>query len=169
MKVDFKRDARDERLYLLELNPRFNLWHHPGAVAGVDLPALVYQDCLQPGSARSAARVRPGVRWLRPREDWKAAAPVMSPLRWLGEIATVEVNEGLCLRDPWPGLVDLAGTAGRKLARLPCSSATACPPRCTWRPATYRAGSASSSTSVRHARPPDAQRAAPSRARRPPR
>ncbi len=37
-KADFKRDGRG-RLHLLEINPRFNLWHYPGAVAGVNLPA----------------------------------------------------------------------------------------------------------------------------------
>ena len=42
-KFDFKR-APDGRLYLLEVNPRFNLWHFPGALAGVSLPALVYAD-----------------------------------------------------------------------------------------------------------------------------
>src|SRR5215470_19812901 len=35
-KPDFKR-APDGRLLLLEINPRFNLWHHLGAVAGVNL------------------------------------------------------------------------------------------------------------------------------------
>ena len=41
-KFDFKR-AADGRLFLLEVNPRFNLWHHPGALAGVNLPALVFR------------------------------------------------------------------------------------------------------------------------------
>jgi D-aspartate ligase len=39
-KLDFKRDDHG-RLHLLEINPRFNLWHHPDAVAGVNLPAMV--------------------------------------------------------------------------------------------------------------------------------
>ena len=42
-KLDFKRAPSGE-LFLLEINARFNLWHHPGAVAGVNLPALVYGD-----------------------------------------------------------------------------------------------------------------------------
>src|SRR6266498_4021241 len=42
-KLDFKR-APDGTLHLLEVNPRFNLWHHPGARAGVNLPALVFAD-----------------------------------------------------------------------------------------------------------------------------
>src|SRR5262249_9604133 len=51
VKMDFKLDGAG-RLWLLEINPRFNLWHHPGAVAGVCLPELVYRDCVEPGSAR---------------------------------------------------------------------------------------------------------------------
>ena len=54
IKLDFKEDERDGCLYLLEANPRFNLWHHPGAIAGVNLPALVYSDLVSPGSARPA-------------------------------------------------------------------------------------------------------------------
>ena len=42
-KLDFKRDPRGD-LRLLEINPRFNLWHHAGALAGVNIPALVYAD-----------------------------------------------------------------------------------------------------------------------------
>lgn len=41
-KMDFKRDARDGNLYLLEINARFNLWHHLGAANGVNMPAAVY-------------------------------------------------------------------------------------------------------------------------------
>jgi predicted ATP-grasp superfamily ATP-dependent carboligase len=44
-KLDFKR-APGGKPYLLETNPRFNLWHHLGAVAGVNIPALVYSDVL---------------------------------------------------------------------------------------------------------------------------
>ena len=49
-----------------EVNPRFSLWHHPAAVAGVNLPAAVYRY-LTSGSFFSASagqgrgRVGPGV------------------------------------------------------------------------------------------------------------
>ena len=123
VKLDFKRDSRDDRLYLLEINPRFNLWHHPGAVAGVSIPALVYRDCVEPGTAQPAGAVRPGVRWVSLREDAYAsreyrAAGELSFARWLLEMATADVNEGFLLRDPLPGLADVAGIFRRKLARL---------------------------------------------------
>jgi len=83
-KVDFKRGP-DGKLHLLEVNPRFNLWHHLGAVAGVNLPALVYADLVgqpRPGAARTQA----GVCWCQPRRDWRAAKHsgenLLTWLRW---------------------------------------------------------------------------------------
>jgi D-aspartate ligase len=115
-KIDFKRDPCTSRLYLLEINPRFNLWHHAGAAAGVSIPALVYRDCLEPGSARPAGRARAGVRWVNARDDWRAYEG--STARWLAEILTAQVNESFMLRDPLPGLDDVFGILHRKLATL---------------------------------------------------
>jgi predicted ATP-grasp superfamily ATP-dependent carboligase/thioesterase domain-containing protein len=115
-KVDFKRDVRTQRLYVLEINPRFNLWHHAGAAAGVSIPALVYRDCLEPGSARPAGPARAGVRWANARDDWRAYEG--SLLRWLAEMLTVQVNESFMLRDPLPGLDDLPGILHRRLIKL---------------------------------------------------
>jgi predicted ATP-grasp superfamily ATP-dependent carboligase/thioesterase domain-containing protein len=116
VKVDFKRDPRTKRLYLLELNPRFNLWHHAGAAAGVSIPALVYRDCIEPGSARPAGRARAGVRWVNARDDWRAYEG--SSARWLAEVLTAEVNESFLLRDPLPALDDVLGILHRKLLTL---------------------------------------------------
>jgi D-aspartate ligase len=122
-KIDFKRSADDDRLYLLEINPRFNLWHHPATLAGVCLPELVYRDCLEPGSARANGPARHGVRWIAPREDLRAfreyrAAGEVSRIGWLRDVLAADVNEDLCLRDPMPGLFELAGIAQRRLARV---------------------------------------------------
>ncbi len=82
-KFDFKRGP-EGRLYLLEVNPRFNLWHHLGAVAGVNLPALVYRDLLGLPRAATPARARAGVQWCRLSDDWRAAKESGIPLRaWL--------------------------------------------------------------------------------------
>ena len=70
-KFDFKR-APDGRLHLLEVNPRYNLWHYVGAVAGVNLPALVYGDLL--GLPRPAPkRARAGASWCNITRDRLAA------------------------------------------------------------------------------------------------
>lgn len=115
-KVDFKRDPRTKRLYLLEINPRFNLWHHAGVAAGVSIPALVYRDCIEPRSARPAGRARAGVRWVNAHEDWRAFEG--SAVCWLAEMLTADVNESFMLHDPLPGLHHLLGILHRRLIKL---------------------------------------------------
>jgi predicted ATP-grasp superfamily ATP-dependent carboligase len=100
-KLDFKRDE-EGRLSLLEVNPRFNLWHHPGAIAGVNLPALVYHD-LAGFSRPPAVQTRAGVRWCSLAHDLQAArADGMTTLQWLRWAATCEAKSGFALRDPLP-------------------------------------------------------------------
>ena len=120
-KLDFKRDPAGE-LRLLEVNPRFNLWHHPGARAGVNLPALVYRDLM--GLPRGPLRrARAGVRWVYHRDDARAARQAGIPLRrWLPWALSAEAKSGVTLDDPMPParwlLSRLAGRlrAGRRLA-----------------------------------------------------
>jgi D-aspartate ligase len=121
VKLDFKRDARDGRLWLLEINPRFTLWNHPGARAGVDLPGLVYDD-LTGGPLRTAGPARVGVRWMLVRADLRAALEARaagegSLWRWGWELATSSVREDLMLTDPMPAITDLADVVARRLRR----------------------------------------------------
>jgi transcriptional regulator with XRE-family HTH domain len=116
VKMDFKRDARTERLYLLEINPRFNLWHHLGAVAGVNLPALVHADLT--GTRRPAGRhATRRVTWCTPLTDLRAAhADGMSPLRWVRWARHCDVLSSLSRDDPLPFVRGtLASAAGRRL------------------------------------------------------
>jgi D-aspartate ligase len=103
LKADFKRTARGE-LRLLEVNPRFSLWHHVGAVAGVNLPALVYADLT--GTPRpGAATARPGVTWISPWQDFQASrAAGVSPVRWLTWLARCPARSILAWDDPMPFL-----------------------------------------------------------------
>ena len=100
-KLDFKRVAVGT-LHLLEINPRFTLWVHPGAVAGVNLPALVYADLT--GSPRPAAGpARPGVRWFALRRDATAAHRAGVPMaRWAVWALGSETNSGFAWSDPAP-------------------------------------------------------------------
>lgn len=99
-KFDFKRSP-DDRLHLLEVNPRFNLWHHLGAIAGVNLPAQVYADMT--GSPRpSPTPLHTGVRWCRFSEDWHAAkASGVSLGTWLPWALSCEASS-LVWDDPMP-------------------------------------------------------------------
>ncbi len=113
-KFDFKRDP-DGRLHLLEVNPRFTLWHHLGAIAGVNLPALVYADMT--GSPRpTATHLRTGVRWCRFSEDWHAAKQSgVSLSTWLPWALGCEANS-LAWDDPMPFAHTLWRTASDRLA-----------------------------------------------------
>ena len=125
-KLDFKRGP-DGRLHLLEINPRFNLWHHLGAAAGVNLPALVHADLT--GRPRpSLARPRVGAAWCRPLEDWRAArASGMPALSWARWMLRCDANASFHPRDPMPCLQGellnrvrrLAGAAVRRAGLAP--------------------------------------------------
>lgn len=106
-KLDLKRDA-EGRLHLLEVNPRFSLWHHPGAIAGVNIPAIVHADLM--GLPRPPARTaRAGVRWCSPGNDLRAARREgWSVPRWFGWVARCEARSGFAWDDPAPLLRGLA-------------------------------------------------------------
>ena len=83
-KLDFKRDMQGN-LRLLEINPRFTLWHHPGALAGVNIPALVYADltgiaAAGAGAPESRLALVPPVEGFSRRPRSRRAAPRMGAL-----------------------------------------------------------------------------------------
>ena len=119
-KLDFKRSP-EGTLYLLEVNPRFSLWHHPGAEAGVNLPALVYDDMVA-RTRRSTGPAEPGVRWCRLLSDVKAArGEGISFVRWLPWALTCDARATLAWDDPLPFLRGVlwarAAAALRRLRR----------------------------------------------------
>lgn len=114
-KLDFKRGPEGE-LFLLEINARFNLWHHPGALAGVNLPALVYRDLVGLDRPPSAGW-RAGVRWCSPFHDLQAArAEGIPALRWLAWTARCEAKSGFAWNDPLPLPRAAASRVRRRLA-----------------------------------------------------
>jgi D-aspartate ligase len=102
-KLDFKRGP-DGRLHLLEVNPRFTLWTLVGALAGVNLPAIVHADLT--GRPRpTAGPARAGVRWIWPRADAAAArAEGISFPAWLAWATRAEAKGLFALSDPGPYL-----------------------------------------------------------------
>ncbi|MDQ3681127.1 MAG: ATP-grasp domain-containing protein [Actinomycetota bacterium] len=117
-KLDFKRDA-EGRLWLLEINPRFNLWHHLGAAAGVNIPAVVWADLV--GEARPPSKpARPGVSWCHVKRDWRAAREQRIGLaRWLRWVATCDTRVGLNPADPLPLVATkVVIPAAQRLSRL---------------------------------------------------
>jgi predicted ATP-grasp superfamily ATP-dependent carboligase len=117
-KCDFKRGP-DGRLKLLEVNPRFNLWHHPGAKAGVNLPALVYADLV--GVPREKTpRARAGVCWCSVPGDVRAARQGGVPLRrWLFWAVRCEAKWAISWDDPLPFLRGVVAPRLSRMLRLP--------------------------------------------------
>jgi predicted ATP-grasp superfamily ATP-dependent carboligase len=112
-KVDFKRGP-DGKLNLLEINPRFNLWHHPGALAGVNLPALVHAR-LRGRRAPAAGPARAGVTWCSPHDLQAARAEGVGILHWLRFAARCNALSGFSWDDPLPLPRAALRRAGRRL------------------------------------------------------
>ncbi|MGY1779808.1 PIG-L family deacetylase [Geodermatophilus sp. SYSU D01036] len=113
-KLDFKRDD-EGRLWLLEINARFNLWHGVGAAAGANIPAIVWADLL--GLPRPPlTTARPGVAWCRVERDHRAArAEGLTRWQWLRFAATAQTRAPVDLTDPLPLLVGALGPTYRRL------------------------------------------------------
>lgn len=110
-KLDFKRDG-DGRLWLLEVNPRYTLWLHPAARAGVNIPAMVWADLT--GRPRPAAEnVRAGVAWCSSWDLQAARQCGVPAAEWLRWTLRCEARSMMALDDPLP-LLRLALVRGRR-------------------------------------------------------
>lgn len=119
-KFDFKRHPSDGSLYLLEINARFNLWHYPGAAAGVNLPALVYAD-LTGGRRPASLRAHDGVTWSNPWHDLRAVrSEGQSVVRWIPWFIASDTKHAFAWDDPAPlfrGALARLGERTRPLIR----------------------------------------------------
>ncbi len=123
-KMDFKRDPRDGRWYLLEINARYNLWLHLGARNGVNLMRAAYDYMLEgrrPPPVLAARRYR----WLALDLDWRAfralaARKELTATRWLWSVlASRNVYNVFAWDDPGPWLASWRDRIVRRLARAP--------------------------------------------------
>jgi D-aspartate ligase len=120
-KIDFKY-APDGRLYLLEINARLTLWAHPGARAGVNLPAIMYADLT--GNPRPQPCRQACLDWVHPKDVLAARAHGISTGEWLAWLWRTNPVKGVWRwDDPLPLLGMLAirikGAATGSSAALP--------------------------------------------------
>lgn len=116
-KADFKRDPSGG-LHLLEVNPRFTLWHHPAAVAGVNVPAMVHHRLTGGEVADGPPVATPGVRWVEPVDDFLSAREEgIGTTEWLRFALGAGAASGLALGDPAPLLRSAASAGVRKVRR----------------------------------------------------
>jgi D-aspartate ligase len=129
-KVDIKRDPRDGSFRVLEVNARFNMWHHVAAKNGINLPAVAY-DYLVHGAAPALAESSHGTsyRWVCVRLDAAAYRQLSSrgELTFRAWIASLlrgpKVYELFSWSDPHPMLRAaknrVVDALTRRLARVP--------------------------------------------------
>ncbi len=109
VELEFKRDCRDGRYKLLDVNPRLWAWHTLGRRAGVDFPYLNW--LMAQGEAVPEARARTGARWLRLSSDLPAALALFR-LGQLSPRAYLEMLRGpleyaiFAPDDPLPAILD---------------------------------------------------------------
>ena len=116
-KFDYKR-APTGQWFLLEVNPRFTLWHNAGASAGVNIPAMVHADLN--GARRLSQSITGPAQWCHPTADFRAARATGLPLwKWLRWASACDARWALTWRDPMPFV---RGVVGKKLRRMLTSS-----------------------------------------------
>ena len=111
VELEFKHDVRDGAYKLLDVNARTWGYHSLGRSAGVDFPYLLFQD--QMGIPVKEVYARPGVRWIRlttdvPNAVRDIAAKKLSTRDYLKTLLTVNTEAVFSLRDPLPGLYEIA-------------------------------------------------------------
>jgi len=123
-KMDLKRDPRDGRWYLLEINARYNLWNHLGAKNGVNLMEAAYRYLLE-GARPQPARAGTTYRWLAFDGDRRAfralhARGELTLRDWIASLAESRlVYNVFAWDDPGPWLRLWAVRIARRVNRGP--------------------------------------------------
>ena len=109
VELEYKRDPRDGRFRLLDVNARTWGYHSLGPRAGVDFPSLLFDDQLDAPAA--PCRTQAGVGWIRLATDLPTAAVEIlggrSALRdYVRSLRRVDTEAVFTRDDPLPGLVE---------------------------------------------------------------
>lgn len=120
--VEFKRDPRDGRLKLMEVNARTWLWHTLAADDEVDIAYVAYLDLIGRPPARRVLG-KSGARWLSIIADAASARRYirrgeLSWVEWLRSWRGVRQLDLLSLRDPMPFFSTLWNVFRRKVRSM---------------------------------------------------
>ncbi len=106
--VEFKRDRRDGKYRLMEINGRHWMWHSLASACGVNLSLNAYQDAI--GDPYVARRQTDGRKWVVSLTDvrdalsrWRHGEERLAP--WLRSYRGVRVDGLYSIKDPVPGLL----------------------------------------------------------------
>jgi predicted ATP-grasp superfamily ATP-dependent carboligase len=123
-KMDFKRDDVSGAWRLLEVNARYNLWHHLGAANGINLPRIAYDYLVHGKRPQAAPRYRTTHRWLSLRPDYRAyrelaARGELTLAAWLRSILEApRVCDVFSWSDPAPFAREFLGRWRARIPRL---------------------------------------------------
>lgn len=110
IKIDFKKDARRGKYYILEFNPRYTLWNYLGARSGINLPLIAYAH-LTGHPPPPQTEYRTGLKWLAFENDLRAFLKCYRPAgdltlsSYLLSLASRKVHDVFAWDDPVPFLV----------------------------------------------------------------
>ena len=122
VEIEYKRDPRDGKFKLLDINPRIWGWHTLCGRAGVDYPYLLW--LLVNGKPLPQVAARTGVHWVRLSSDLLTALVGMlrgriSPVEYVRSFFGGPLEEAVIAGDDvWPGLLEiplLVWTATKRL------------------------------------------------------
>jgi predicted ATP-grasp superfamily ATP-dependent carboligase len=110
VEVEFKRDPRDGRLKLLDVNPRVWGWHSLCASAGVDYPYLLW--LMTVGESIPGTKAAVGARWVRMSTDAPTAireilSGRLSLRDYLRSIRSPLSTAIYASDDPLPGVLEI--------------------------------------------------------------
>lgn len=114
--IEFKRDPRNGRLVLMEINARSFAGTQLAVSAGVDLPMLLYRRLTGDEEAAAGGSFRRGVRFVHEEWDLKAylvhrRRGAMSFAEWWRSVRGAESRAIGARDDPWPLLWGIGGAA----------------------------------------------------------
>src|SRR5208282_4437281 len=106
--VEYKRDIRDGKYRLLDVNGRTWGYHTIGRRSGVDFPYLLFAD--QMNEPVESCKGKAGVRWIRLLTDFPTG--VLGILKgkiegrtYLQSLVDYDEEAVFSLKDPLPGMV----------------------------------------------------------------
>jgi len=110
VEIEFKRDARDGKFKLLDVNARTWGFHWLGSACGIDFPYLAFADQL--GLTTERTRAPAGIGWLRLLTDVPTAVSdiahgSLSVGAYLRSLAATRVDAVFSWSDPLPFLAEV--------------------------------------------------------------
>jgi D-aspartate ligase len=110
--TEFRQDADDGELRLMEVNPRLWQWHGLARACGVDLPRIAYEDTLgRPPAPVRSGMAHDGRRWVAAAAHLRASHAEGAGFRAaLAPFTGGDVIEATFdVRDPLPTLITASG------------------------------------------------------------